>query len=369
MGEASLLQTKKINTGRQLEFDVAKTIAVLFMAIIHVFDNMAAVGNGTQNSLYQNFLRFLGAPMAAPMFMFALGVGIVYTRHSKPKEFAIRGLKLIAMGYALNFFRETLLMILANAFKVETVYEKALIDTIGTIDILQFAGITFLIVALFKKLKLTNWAMLLTTILLQGFGTLFIGCFDTAPKAVQYLLGLLFYTNEYVVFPALLWHVYPVAGICFGGVLQEVSDKKTFYTRIFIGSTVTLFASSITTLALGYDLKDYFIGAYFTQNLFSTIWILSIVGISVSAYFLISTVVKGKVAAFVKYVSTNLNTIYIAHWLLITYFIAIKELIGMPALNQYWVIPVAILFIAASIGFALLWKLLKRKMLKTKLEK
>jgi uncharacterized membrane protein len=352
--DIEIRQIKKIdsNTGRQFEFDVAKTIAVLFMVIIHVFDNMTTVSI-MPDSAYYIFINFLGGPMAAPMFMFALGVGMVYTRHSKPKDFAIRGLKLILLGYALNFFRETLLIILANVFSVETVYQKDLIDSIGGIDILQFAGVTFLIIAFLKKLKLPQWAMLLTAFLLQGFGILMVGRFGTLPKAAQYIFGLLFYTNEEIAFPALLWLVYPAVGICAGGVLQGIGNKNIFYAKIAIVSTGALIALSITAVTLGYDLRECFLSSYYIQNLFSSMWILSIVGISISAYYYVSTLIKGKTANFVKFVSANLTVIYIAQWLLITYSIAIKELIGLPAFNKYWVIPIAILYTVASIGVAL----------------
>jgi hypothetical protein len=336
-------------------------MAVLFMVIIHVFDNMADI-SVMPDSPYYIFINFLGGPMAAPIFMFALGVGIVYTRHSSPKEFAIRGLKLIATGYVLNFFRETLLLIAANVFSVETTYQKDWIDTIGRIDILQFAGVTFLITAFFKTLKLSNWVMLVTAILLQGFGTLMIGCFDAVPKAAQYVLGLFFYTNEHIAFSSFLWLVYPVAGICFGDVLQGVAGKKAFYAKIIIVSSVALIATSIAAVTAGYDLRNYFLDSYFVQNLFSSLWISSIAGISISVCYFISIVIKEKAANFVKLVSFNLNTIYIAQWLLITYSIAVKELIGLPAINKYWVIPIAILYMAASIGAALLWKLLKKRL-------
>jgi hypothetical protein len=361
MENSLLLQTKKINTKRQLEFDVAKAIAVFFMVIIHVFDNMADI-SVIPDSPYYIFINFLGGPMAAPIFMFALGVGIVYTRHSSPKEFAIRGLKLTAAGYALNFFRETLPLMAANVFSVETAYQKDWIDTIGRIDILQFAGVTFLIIAFFKTVKLSNWAMFLTAVLLQGFGGLMIGCFDAVPKATQYVLGLFFYTNEHIAFSAFLWLVYPAAGICFGDVLRGVADKKAFYAKIIIVSAAALIAVSIAAVTTGYDLRNYFLSSYSIQNLFSSLWISSIVGISISICYYISIVIKEKEANFVGFVSCNLNTIYIAQWLLIAYSIAVKELIGLPAFDKYWVIPIAMLYTAASMGAALLWKSLKKRL-------
>lgn len=346
-----------MNKGRQLEFDVAKALAIFFMVIIHVGDNMSKLDHSGM-PYYHWFLEFIGGPMAAPMFMFAMGVGMVYTRHDSSGDFARRGVKLIILGYVLNFFRETFLMIGSNVLSIETDYKKALIDTIGTIDILQFAGMAFLFVALMKKLHMKNWMMLCTAVLLQAIGTLFIGLFDSAPKAVQYVLGLLFFTNKYIAFPTTLWLVYPVLGICFASILRRVTDKQAFYKMILLISTIGLVAISIGTTTVGYSVGGYFTGegsSYYQQNLFSTLWIACIIGVSISAYYYISTQLKGRIEGIVKYLSSNLNTIYIIQWLVITYTIAIKEIIGLGSLPVQMIIPVGILTGLCSIGIAWLW--------------
>ncbi|WP_310603652.1 heparan-alpha-glucosaminide N-acetyltransferase domain-containing protein [Anaerosporobacter sp.] len=253
----SMLVKEEVNTGRQFEFDVAKTFAIFFMVIVHVCDNMSTLDSSIMpQSFLHLVIEFLGAPMAAPMFMFAMGIGMVYTKHDSVKDFVRRGVKLILMGYALNFFRETLLMLLANGMGVQTDYQKALIDTIGTIDILQFAGMTFLLVALMKKLALKPWMMLCVAFVLQAVGTLFVGSFDLLPKGVQYILGLMFYTNHYIAFPATLWLVYPVMGICFAYLLRRVDNKCIFYRRVLWTSLSVLTSVSMGSVALGMDF-DY----------------------------------------------------------------------------------------------------------------
>lgn len=356
-----MIKNEELNKGRQLEFDVAKALAVFFMVIIHVSDIMGDHSVGS-DSAYNLFLQFIGAPMAAPMFMFAMGVGMVYTRHDSSADFARRGLKLIIMGYALNFFRETLLIIISNMLSLETDYKKPLIDTIGTIDILQFAGMTFLIVSLMKKLRTNKWMLLGVAILLQAIGTVCIGLFDSAPKIVQYLFGLLFYTNQYISFPTALWLVYPVLGICFASILRRVADKQTFYKTLLMISVVCLVGISVGTITLGYDIKRFFVSVYYyQQNFFSTLWITCILGISISAYYFISKIVQGRTQNIVKYISSNLNTIYIIQWLLITYSVAIKEMVGLGGLPAGLTIPVGIVVVLCSIGITWLWNRLKAR--------
>ncbi|WP_099467391.1 acyltransferase family protein [Konateibacter massiliensis] len=362
----SILVKEEVNTGRQFEFDVAKTLAIFFMVIVHVCDNMSVLDSSIMpQSFLHLVIKFFGAPMAAPIFMFAMGVGMVYTKHDSPKEFASRGVKLILMGYALNFFRETLLMIIAKGMELETDYQKALIDTIGTIDILQFAGMAFLLVALMKQLSLKPWMLLCAALVFQVFGTLFIGSFDSVPKVLQYVLGLMFYTNHYIAFPATLWLIYPVMGICFAYLLRRVSDKHNFYSRVLWLSVVALISVTAGSVALGIDVRCYFVGArdsYYQQNFISTLWIASIIGVSISVYYYFSCLIEGRIQNTVKYISANLNTIYIMQWLLITYSIAIKEILGLGNLTVYWVIPIGVLIAVVCMFFTWVWNHMKQRL-------
>ena len=86
----------RVNTGRQPELDVAKVAAILYMVVIHVYEEMSVVNYWVRpDSLFRTVLEFLGGPLAAPVFMFAMGVGMVYTRHRSPRAFALRGLRLL----------------------------------------------------------------------------------------------------------------------------------------------------------------------------------------------------------------------------------------------------------------------------------
>ena len=105
----------RVNTGRQLELDVAKVFAIFYMVIVHVYEEMSAVNYWAMpDSLFRIVIEFIGGPLAAPVFMFAMGVGMVYTKHRNPRAFAIRGLKLLAAAYILNIIRMTIPFLLAR---------------------------------------------------------------------------------------------------------------------------------------------------------------------------------------------------------------------------------------------------------------
>jgi len=339
--------------GRQLEFDLAKTLAVFFMVLIHTADNMSTVtANVTPVSI---LLDFLGGPLAAPVFMFAMGVGMVYTRHDQPEDFMKRGLHLLLTGYILNFFRETILILAAHILNIDTVYDKSLIDTIGTVDILQFAGMAFLIMALLKKWNVDSCGIALAALFMQTIGNLTTGMFTGIPKIFQYILGLLFYTNEYISFPILLWFIYPAAGYCFGTYLKNVKDKAAFYMHVSVTSLVLFLAVSCTAETV----LPYFMGQdYYVQNLFSTVWILSIVMMFLSLCYFITKRMNRTWIDRIITISKNTNRIYIIQWLLITYLIAVRQLLGYEYISDAMVLPFTCMI---TIGSVISSNMIRRK--------
>jgi uncharacterized membrane protein len=78
-----LFSNEKINTGRQVELDIAKALSIIFMIFLHTL--MVVKGFNFNLSPTYDFLitNVLGRPFAAPVFMFCMGVGVVYSRHSQ----------------------------------------------------------------------------------------------------------------------------------------------------------------------------------------------------------------------------------------------------------------------------------------------
>ncbi len=52
------------------------------MVIIHVYENNGIGGiDPTPHTVLEHILQFLAGPVAAPVFMFSMGVGLIYSRH------------------------------------------------------------------------------------------------------------------------------------------------------------------------------------------------------------------------------------------------------------------------------------------------
>lgn len=83
----------RVNTKRQAEFDYIKTLAIFFMVIIHVLEEISAYGayETVPAGFWENLVEFGAGPLAAPAFMCAMGVGIIYSRRNGPSELFRRG--------------------------------------------------------------------------------------------------------------------------------------------------------------------------------------------------------------------------------------------------------------------------------------
>lgn len=118
-------------------------------------------------STYGQIVQFLGGIPAAPVFMFMLGVGIVYSKKTRPRLLAKRGAILIASGYILNIFR-SFIPAYINALN----WDDRPIDVSSIfyynfffVDILQFAGLTILFFAVAIKWNFSKRTYFLTLIL------------------------------------------------------------------------------------------------------------------------------------------------------------------------------------------------------------
>lgn len=342
----------RINAGRQPELDVAKVFAILYMVTIHVYEEMSVVNYWVRpDSVFRVVLEFLGGPLAAPVFMFAMGVGMVYTKRRTPRAFAIRGLKLLAASYVLNVVRMTIPFCLAK-LSGDSWGSWTVVDTIGVVDILQFAGMAFLLTALLEKCRAGRWVVLAVALLLQGIGLFFLNDLYYLPPLAKYSLGLLFHTDTNVAFPLTLWYVYPAFGLCFGEYLQTVGDKRLMYNRLAVVSAAGLLAMSAGIRHLGWSPVDIFAlawDAYYIQHLPGTLWTLAVIGLQLFVCYRISLLLPAPLAGGAEFISRKLNTIYLVQWVVIPYTLVAMELAGLPRLQAWAVVPAGLLVAAASI--------------------
>ena len=151
-----LFSDKKINKGRQIEIDFAKCLSIIFMVFVHCLYLSYFVPN-TLSVPYMLIVEcILGCPFAAPVFMFCMGVGIVYSTKSKPDLMIKRGIMFILTGFIVNIGKFFIPYFFTGYFLDNWTF----LDIFGGliiffVDIMPFAGLSFILLAIFKKFKLS----------------------------------------------------------------------------------------------------------------------------------------------------------------------------------------------------------------------
>ncbi|UQZ36117.1 hypothetical protein C2I18_22855 [Paenibacillus sp. PK3_47] len=309
---------EKLNTGRQLELDLAKGFAIIFMVWVHMQEGLLSNNDGFMASLVKNIL---GGPFAAPIFMICMGIGINYSRRNTPKDLLRRGVTLLGIGYVLNLIRYVLPLSLVSFSTNENEIALGLLTAFFGVDILQFAGLAFLFMALVKKLNLKS-----TTVFLIGIGTSLIGMslrwLSTDNDIADLFLGYFWATNSDTYFPFFNWIIFLIVGNIMGVYFQKCKDKQTFYSIVspvcgIIGLTYLFTALHFGIGMYAPDSSYYFLGI--VDVFFVVMLAIGIFGFN---YALLKKFSNYDFKPFMR-MSRNINTVYCIHWSLLPWFVVL----------------------------------------------
>lgn len=231
----SLFSDTEKNTGRQHEFDLVKAFTIVLMIWTHVYENLSTV---FEPSLSAVNAYYRGSIFGASTFMFCMGMGMVYTRSSTPADYAKRGVKLLFTGILLNVFREIVPEYIAFFVTgdVSQIYLSA--SALG-VDILQFAGLAFLLTGLLRRIGLRYRHILIVSIVMS-LGAYFLEDVQTGNYAFDQALGYLWGTYSESYFPLMNWFIFVAAGCWFGKLYRHLDNKPAFQLVCFtVGLAIT----------------------------------------------------------------------------------------------------------------------------------
>lgn len=312
-GGASMGIDKQINNGRQIELDLAKALAILFMVMIHtqlVFGTLEV-----NESNFGVFIDYLGGVPAAPMFMFLLGVGIVYSTKTG-SELVKRGAKLFALSYGLNLLRAIPAIVWFITEPGSLSLQEIVIEFV-TVDILQFAGLAMMSFGLLRKWRWKwPWLFVIAIIcsLLQGY----LSSNFSDETVMSIVTGLVYGANENSYFPYLTWIFYPIAGFSFGQFLITCENKRRLYQWL-------LPMSFILAIVLTWTFNWYLEipnamtsdTLYYHHGLSDQLPYTAFVIAEISVLFFVSQWLPTRVIKVTKRWSRNVTKIFIIHWTLL----------------------------------------------------
>ncbi|MCD8338291.1 MAG: heparan-alpha-glucosaminide N-acetyltransferase domain-containing protein [Lachnospiraceae bacterium] len=311
----------QVNTGRQRELDLAKAMAILCLAPIHCIIECTPE-EGLISGIPYLFDTIIGGPLSAPMYMFAMGIGMAYSRKHTWQSHAKRGLMILAAGYLLNLCRSTLPCLIAYALTGNAEkYLTQLPYLTFMNDIFQFAGLAMLVMAFFIWLRLPEWEMLAIGIIASLTASA-IGTVDMENPVLNVLLGYLIGTEDAAGlvcsdFPLLHWMIVPIIGYLFGGCLRHVRDKRRFYRMV--SPVCAILAVAWFARGIYYGLGMFGEGQncyYHISTPDVTASLLAAVAM-LGGYYAISDRIPAFLLRFASEVSRNISKIYFIHWVLI----------------------------------------------------
>ena len=309
-----LTQTK-INLGRQIELDVAKALAVLFMVLVHV--QMTFSNSKLEESNLGTVVDFLGGIPAAPIFMMLMGIGFAYSKSSHYKSFIKKGISILILGYLLNTLREVIPELIDYFYYQEEEALENAIEGFINIDILQFAGLTTILWGFVIKMKLNNYKILSITLLFSFLNMALLN-FKFENYFLQATTGLLWGSSDISEFPFFTWIVYPIAGYYLAQFLLTCQNKSKFYKILLISSTLlcsvfAYFILAIFKMDVGLDSEI----TYYHHNLITNLLFTFFCIFWLSILYFLYKILPNFIIKPIKRWSKNVTEIYFIHWILI----------------------------------------------------
>jgi len=306
-----LILDEKINSGRQKEIDLFRGFTAIVLILCHV---SLYLGDNGDNALFV-FGDIIGSEFGAPVFMAMMGMSIVYSKNNDPNNLLKRGILLFISGYILNIVRS----LLAYIIMPDMDYFSTL-ESLFLIDILPFAGLSFILISLFKRLKLNSLIILLISLVFAFVDQFFFNLASpiTDNKALTCLLNIFIPVDDYSCFPFLTWFFFPALGLFLGDILIRTENKNKLY-KIYL--VIGLIGVLIVYGSFIYLYPDY--TSYYYGNNFYYMGVLNLIinGLLIcfglSFWYFISKIMPSFIDKYLVFLSKNLNVFYWISWIII----------------------------------------------------
>ena len=352
---------------RRYELDLLKVVAIAAMIVCHAVYMLGVHHENYEQSFAYFFADYiLGCYLAvAHAFMFAMGVGIAYSKKNAPRDLVKRGIFLYVAAVVLNFFRYGVYALIDGL--IEGVFAEETAYAFLVQDIFHFAGLALLFTGALKALKWKEWHIFLLGAVFSVVGAPLAFLFNGRP-VWDYLLGhLVVTTEEGSTFAFLNWYVFVGFGLWFGRVLKETTDRDRLYRLVLTLSLPITAAYTVLSFVFGamFLSKN---GWYYAASLPEAIGLLSIDMTLLSAfYFLFKNVPTDKLSAFTE-TSRNLTPIYVSQWCVIGFVDSIFcYLLGFVIpYSAAYVFGVALIFV--SCWMAKGWRRLQKRFRERKIQ-
>ncbi len=314
---------------RLLSIDLARGLAVFFMIAVHTLEVFA--NQEVKNSIFGQIIEFLGGPPAAPVFMTLMGFSFMYSRKSDLKSKLLRGFKIFLSGYILNIIRGVLPFTLSNFLKMD-IMETFPIEKLNgytllsIVDILQFAGIALMIMALIQEFKINKYVILLSAFLISMLSPFLWGFTLNIPLLDQIFelfwgdqpIGFSFIDNK-IAFPIFPWLSFPLLGMFLGETMKNTNDQNRTFKHFGIGGIVVL----LIGVVISYNNTEYHFNDYYHSRQGAMLFMCGLVVLWIYITKIsIDKLPTNKLFNLLFKWSKGVTNIYFTQWIIIIWSIA-----------------------------------------------
>ncbi len=339
---------------RYYDIDLGRVLCLIRLPLIHVTEFWGiedSCGGFLVNQFNDAFYYpcFIMTAFVAPMFMLVMGISMCFSSKNTPKDYLLRGLFLLITELIFNAVRYALPGFIGIIFSPNNDVRIEVLTMIGygmiNSDILAFAGLTFIVFALFKKLKLNPIAILAVSLSLYLIDELLIANLlspvmdQNLHFMVNNLFGNFIYINGDSTFALLQWLIVPAIGYAFGHYClvdkEEKAVTRSYAVIVVIGALLAAAAISVGILVDGRSPLSIF-SHNVNRTRLDWICLITNVAICFGILFLCNLLYKAKRVrnakkfnAFISRFSKNTNGYYIAQWTIVGFAMFICGGVGL----------------------------------------
>ncbi len=319
------ISEKEVNVGRQRELDLVKGFLMIMIILIHSFQTIAGVEAAESN--VHKILFGIFMPTGACLYLFTMGFGSVFTRHSEPKDMVKNGVKLVFYQGLSNLCYAAVIVISFHIRIAVTgevagsreLYEANLYSMLTFVNIFFISGMCYLILALYKKLGVKPVGYIISAVIV-GLVSPFTGLLVSDNPALNRILDMTFGGKGETSFCFFPYLSYVFLGYVFGKVIRTIpeNEKGNFYKKsgIICGIIAAVWFVACILLHPGIDgFFNYMSGQYRIPGLAKVIGSFCTIMLAFAVSFWIMPVIEKWKFLYNRlcYYSKQISKMYAVH--------------------------------------------------------
>lgn len=266
------LKEQEVNVGRQRELDLVKGFLMIMIVFIHSFQTIA--GAEAAESSVHKIMFALFMPTGACLYLFTMGFGSAFTRHSQPKDMVKNGVKLLFYQGLSNLCYAAIMTICFNirnsitgeAAGSRELYNANLYSMLTFVNIFFIAGMCYLVLSIYRKLNVKLSGYIISAVIV-GIISPFTGLLVSDNPALNWILDMTFGGKGETSFCFFPYLSYVFLGYVFGKVIRRVpeNEKGNFYKKsgVVCGTVAVVWFICCIVLHPGIEgFFNYMIGQY-----------------------------------------------------------------------------------------------------------